>query len=514
MTQPVDGLADHPELAELSRDAQWHRLDARMLLVHPVNELVRFLPALVGVFLIGRTGDGHTWWHVGAVAIPVALGLLRFLTTSFRITPGQLELRRGLLSRSVLTAPLDRVRTVELTSSLIHRFLGLAKVQIGTGSAQTHGEEKLELNALRLDEARTLRAALLHRVDPTPIPPAAVTDSDLPPTPTPAADAVLMRLDLRWIRFAPLTTGGLAIALGALAAGNQLLAPLVQRTVRNLHAGEQATALPVWFAGLAGLVVFLTLISVLSMCGYVLTNWGFTLSRDSSGRSIHVAKGLVTTRETSIEMQRIRGVEIHEPLGLRLVGGRRLTAIVTGLSKRESGSTALVPPAPKAVVVAVAEAVLTESGPITVTLTSHGPAATRRRYTRAVFGGVVVGVAAGGLLQLFSASPWSLVLTPLPVLVALPLARDRAARLGHALTEHHLVVRAHSFHGRRDTLQRDGIIGWNIEQSWFQRRAGLAHLTATTSAGKQGYTAIDIPEAEALALAEAAAPGLLTPFLR
>ena len=31
----------------LGRDADWRRLDLRMLLVHPVNEVVRFLPALV-----------------------------------------------------------------------------------------------------------------------------------------------------------------------------------------------------------------------------------------------------------------------------------------------------------------------------------------------------------------------------------------------------------------------------------------------------------------------------------
>lgn len=512
MSQPTD----RAELVVLARDAQWRRLDPRMLLVHPVNELVRFLPALVGVFLIGQSGDGHTWWHLGAVAVPVALGLLRFLTTRFRITAGQLELQRGLLSRSVLTAPLDRVRTVELTSSLIHRFLGLAKVEIGTGSAQKRGEDKLELNSLRLAEARALRAALLHRVAASDPVAGGVVGEDVDgPSPTvrePARDVVLLRLDPRWTRFAPLTTSGLAIALGALAAGNQLVQPLIQR-VRNLHTGEQAATVPIWVVGLAAVIAFLLLISVLSVCGYLLTNWGFTLSRDSSGRSIHVAKGLLTTRETSIEMQRLHGVEIHEPLGLRLAGGRRLTAIATGLSRRESGSTALVPPAPRDVVVRVAEGILGSDGPLAVQLTPHGAAATRRRYLRAVFGGVMAAVVLGLAIELLGANSWWLLATTVPVLAAFPLARDRAARLGHALTGTHLVLRAHSFHGRRDALQRSGIIGWNIEQSWFQRRVGVVNLTATTSAGKQGYTALDIPEGEALRIADQAVPDLLTPFL-
>ena len=43
--------SDAPELA---RDAAWQRLDLRMLLVHPVRELVRFLPALVVLVLVNR----------------------------------------------------------------------------------------------------------------------------------------------------------------------------------------------------------------------------------------------------------------------------------------------------------------------------------------------------------------------------------------------------------------------------------------------------------------------------
>jgi putative membrane protein len=62
-------------------------------------------------------------------------------------------------------------------------------------------------------------------------------------------------------------------------------------------------------------------------------------------------------------------------------------------------------------------------------------------------------------------------------------------------------------------LQRTGIIGWNVQQSWFQRRAGLVTLVATTAAGQQAYAAFDLPEAEAIALADAAVPGLVRPFL-
>jgi putative membrane protein len=65
---------------------------------------------------------------------------------------------------------------------------------------------------------------------------------------------------------------------------------------------------------------------------------------------------------------------------------------------------------------------------------------------------------------------------------------------------------------RRSMLAREGIIGINLRRSFFQRRAGLVTLTATTAAGDQSYPVLDITPDEALRIADAAAPGLLAPF--
>jgi putative membrane protein len=326
-------------------------------------------------------------------------------------------------------------------------------------------------------------------------------------------DEVLLRLDPAWVRFAPLTTSGLVIALGAVGATSQLTGQVVGRIADRLHLGERAATVPLWSAVVAAAIAFVVVISVLAVLGYLLTYWGFTLSRDRAGRSYHVTRGLLTSRETSLDTTRLRGLEVHEPLGLRLAGGGRRSAIVTGLGRRESGTTPLVPPAPRRVVSAVGARVLGEDGPFTVPLRRHGPAARRRRYARALVGAVAL---AGAWAAVVAVLGWPVATyagAAVPVLAGAALARDRYRRLGHALTVSHLVVRAHSLGGRRDALQRTGIIGWNLEQSWFQRRARLATLVATTAAGRQAYRALDVPEAEAVALARAVTPDLLDPFL-
>ena len=134
----------------------WERLDPRMLLVHPIQEVGKFLPILVGLFLAGGAAGFGPWTLLGAAA-PVALGVVRYLTTTWRITPDRVELRRGVLQRHTLSTPPDRVRTVDLTSSPIHRILGLATVVIGTGSVGGDAAERLELDARPREQATALQ---------------------------------------------------------------------------------------------------------------------------------------------------------------------------------------------------------------------------------------------------------------------------------------------------------------------------------------------------------------------
>jgi putative membrane protein len=108
---------------------------------------------------------------------------------------------------------------------------------------------------------------------------------------------------------------------------------------------------------------------------------------------------------------------------------------------------------------------------------------------------------------------WLLAVVALGVPVALALAADRARALGHALVDGHVVARSGSLDRRREALEVGGVIGWNFRSTWFQRRAGLLSLVATTAGGRQAVTVPDVPDDAALALALAAHPELLGQFL-
>jgi putative membrane protein len=512
-------------------DPGWRRLHPRMLLVHPVQEVLRAFPALLGALVAGsRSGNGDRWTLL-VLATAVALGIAKWFTTTYRIGSEQVQVRRGLFTRRVTSVPRDRLRTVDVTSHPLHRLLGLARVEVGTGLSDRKEQRGLRLDALGAREAARLRGELLSRsgtghcgagqslagrfaaADAPAAPTRPETDPEMHP------ETELARLRPGWVRFAPFTLSGL-VTIGVLAGfvsqrlNEAQLDPARFGPLQVLagRLGEQ----PLWMvlAGAAAGLVVLAIVA--SVGGYVLAFWGFRLTRQAGG-TLHVSRGLVTTRETTLEERRLRGVEVSEPLLLRLVRGGRCLAIATGLQVgrgTERGGSLLLPPAPLAEARRVAAAVLGRAAPIDAPLVRHGRRAARRRYTRALAAAAVLVAAAAAGWRWLGLFGWLPVLALAGLPVAWALAADRYRNLGHALVDRTLVTAWGSLVRRRCALRTDGIIGWNLRQSFFQRRAGLATLTATTAAGEQHYPVADLPAGTAVRLADEALPGLLTPFLQ
>jgi putative membrane protein len=394
--------------------------------------------------------------------------------------------------------------------------LGLARVTIGTGQSDREHDTGIRLDGLTAAEAAGLREELLHWRE-GPAAPAPVPASVAAPRPAPA-EVELARLRPGWVRYGPFTLSGV-VTLGVLAGflsqvvNEAHLDPARFRVVRELI--DQLAGTAVWLAIVEVVAAASVVVAAASTIGYVLAFWGFRLTRHSGG-TLQVTRGLVTLRATTIEERRLRGVEVSEPLLLRAVAGARCIAIATGLRVgrgAERGGSLLLPPAPRSEALRVAAAVIRSREPVTAPLRAHGPAARRRRYTRAL-PLCVLAVAGAAALWWWAGLPawvWlgSLALPPCGAL----LAADRYRNLGHEVADGRLVSAAGSLLRRRHVLACQGIIGWNLRQSFFQRRAGVVTLTATTAAGRQAYRVQDVTIPEALRVATQALPDLLTPFL-
>ncbi|MGH7918410.1 MAG: PH domain-containing protein, partial [Candidatus Dormibacteraceae bacterium] len=374
--QPGLGAPPPPPPTGDRLEIPWRRLNARMLIVRPLSDLVRFIPGIALLFLLGHAQGRGNWWGLIGVGVALAYGVYRWFTTTFRISAEQVQVRSGLVNRKTLTVPIDRVRTVDVTAPALHRLLGLARVTVGTGQSDRK-DDLLKLDALGATEAELLAGELLHRHRqvvaegaPESTPGAGAAPRPVPgPIGGDARQGELVRFEGSWIRFGPFTLSGLVTVF--------IVAGFVARYVSEVGinygqlpgvaAAEQRAAA----GGLIALIVVLALlliaiVVVLSTLSYVVAFWGFQVSRQAEG-TLQVRRGLITTRVVTIEERRLRGVELSEPLLLRLVRGARCLAITTGLRVgrgAERGGSMLLPPGPRAVAERVAGDVLGDRRPL------------------------------------------------------------------------------------------------------------------------------------------------------
>ena len=565
----VGGVLADPEMP-------WRRLSRRSMIVRPLTDLVRLLPLVAGLLILHTKAGSGIMWGVAAAAIAVITGLVHWATTRYLITDERVYLRRGLLNQKKLSVARDRIRTVDVTAHLLHRVLGVCKVSIGTGRNDLRSGESFHLDGITRAEAESLRIELLSGVasaqdklglkpvllsrhvrepreraaenprslagqesqsrplasaDPVeqdatdgaqPEPALRPVAAVAPTRVAPRAERVteILRLDMSWLRFAPLTLTGvvvLGVLFGAVIQITNATEINIAATDPVQHLVTDFTALSVVQRILVGGSVLLTCYVFIAMIGYIAVFWNFQLV-SLGADALRVTRGLLSVRTTTISLARLRGVEISESLLLRAARGARCIAIATGLHVgrgAEREGSVLSPPAPRAVALHVATSVLGLSEDLCAgPLVQHGPAARRRRYVRAL------AAAAAAIAVIYLATraqdgpTWVWVSSFGLLPAAALLAADRYRSLGHRLAGGWLVTRTGTLARRRNIISTDAIIGWRVHQTWFQRRQGLITLTATTAAGQQHYSVRDVPVAEGLALAAAATGHLLHPFLR
>ncbi|MFD4367923.1 PH domain-containing protein [Rhodococcus sp. NPDC058521] len=498
-TAPIEDDTD--EALAREEDQSWLRLDRRMLLVHPVDETIKFLPVLLVSFLVGSRSGNHVW-GLAVVALSVVLGLVRWFTTTYRIGPVHVQLRRGIFQKRVLSIPRSRIRSVDVEARPLHRMLGLSVVRIGTGqrAAGKTDSNRFELNALSAELVPDLRETLLtHAVHPDPEPATETSD--------PLSSATeIGHWRPSWVRYAPFSITGIATIAALVGIVFQYGAASTIDTNRISDGVESLEHVGIALVILGGLVVLLAAASALACVRYLITFGAMTLTDD--GRILHVSHGLISTRQTTLDRARLRGTTVKEPLLLRAAGGATLEAIMTGVSADKGESSLLLPQAPRGECERVMGTVIGDERQAAVPLDTHGPTALRRRFNRALALPILLAVVLLVLSSLGRTVDWTAwAATALLLVGAVALAWDRYRGLGHAVIPGWLVTRSGSLDRARHSLEADGIIGWTVHQTFFQRRSGVATVVAATPAGTGRYLVTDIPVEDAWALVEAVTPG-------
>ena len=301
-------------------DAGWVRL-------HPLTPLLRggrwilLLLAFVGQRGLRESSPEAVLGGL-AVAVPVALlvGYVAWRAMRYRVTPTELQVESGVLTRRSRRVPLARVQAVDVVTPLYARVLGLAELRLEVVGGS--GDAEAPLSFLAEDDARQLRTQLLDL--------AAGRSAADGPVVAPVPDRVLVQ-----------------VPTGALVWSNLLGAPLVTAGLLVVALLAVLALDPSYAGAVLGASVPLVLGVGSLTARRLLSEYGFTVAESPDG--LRLSHGLLETRTQTIPAGRVQAIRIREPLLWRRRGWVRVDVDVAGYSgggEEQAATSALLPVAP------------------------------------------------------------------------------------------------------------------------------------------------------------------------
>ena len=326
-----------------------HRGSALSLITGAVSGLgVAFGVSLVAIV---RTVGGNVAKDLpGVIAIAIAIvalsvvsSVISWRTRTWELTDAGIMLRSGLVTSRQLQVPYEHIHTVNMSSNLVERVLGLMTLDLDTGAASSEGEAT-RIRGLQAGIAEALREELFRRkaavladqgldARTADADASAEADDEASPTaPAPSPDACYTLTTVQLV-FAALTEARVvAQAVAFLILIVQGINLLQESELVNLSdvAGDIAVLPVALLIGVAALLLALALIVgfavsfVMSLIGYA----GYRAER-AAGR-ISVERGLLSRTSHTVALERIQSINIRQGLIRQLIGYAEVRASVVG----------------------------------------------------------------------------------------------------------------------------------------------------------------------------------------
>jgi putative membrane protein len=432
----------------------------------------------------------------GVVALPAIV--LQYLRFSYRITPKQIVIQKGVIQRQNRSIPIERIQNIQIQQNLVARLVGIAKVTIETaGSSATEGS--LEYVSLTdAHEIRQMVRSFQHRTaEETDV----ALDADAEESEA-AQSETLFAMDLPRV----LLSGAFRFSLLYIAlvfSAVQFVDPevIVQRVLRSQGRIDQVTETMAAHPGLTilGTVVVAGILGWISGIAIHLTRYyRFQLWLD--GDKLRKRHGLFTVTEGTIPLGKVQALILRTNPLMRLFGWYELEVQTIGMNVDEQGHRVIAPFAQYEDILALAQRVRAFDLPNTFGSVSRLTIRRRFfRYTLALSALLVPGV------YVWPADWWHLGGAALPwwgfglVPVILGWALLQYRNHGYAVRDDGLYIRRGVVSHYLWILPTEKFHAFHATATIFQRRLGLKTMFVDTAgAATFAYPeVIDLPAAEA-----------------
>lgn len=288
------------------------------------------------------------------VALSVVSSVITWRTRTWELTDAGIMLRSGLVTSKQLQVPYEHIHTVNMSSNLVERVLGLMTLDLDTGAASSEGEAT-RIRGLQAGMAEALREELFRRkaamlADQGLDARAAAADASAeaddgasPTAPAPSPDACYT-LTTAQLVFAALTEARVvAQAAAFLILIVQGINLLQESALVNLSdvAGDIAVLPVALLVGAVALLLALALVVGFAV-SFVMSLIGFAGYRaERAGGRISVERGLLSRTSHMVALERIQSISIRQGLIRQLIGYAEVRASVVGaIGSSDETSTA------------------------------------------------------------------------------------------------------------------------------------------------------------------------------
>ncbi len=462
-------------------------------------------------------------WAILLVALAIgAIALLRYWFFRFKLEEDRVLIHQGVLKRTALDLPFDRIQGINVERSLVDRILGLVTIRLDTAGTIVAEGRLPSVSGVLADWLRT-------RVDGSQREPAAEEDPAAAASPTAespdvtavrpepreggrtaARDQLLLRLnpaDMFRIGLADRTALVFAGALALLAEAAEPVQRMIGGVVESVWSTFADLGVLSQVLAAAALVLALLVVFVLGAVGSAfLRHNDFTLWR--RGTAYRSRGGLLTQKEVVVETAKIQQLTLSQNIVMRWFGRYRFGALPAGAVPMQGSDAPTSLEVADNLAIPLIEAPLAEklrrrlfgAEGAGLTLVPGAPAFVRvsPHYVRALMLRIgIVPILAGALLPLVwqgAAGAW---IVPLGiwwtawVLLSGLLALQCWRRRGYLHDDDGLASRRGLFGSRVDAFLFRKVQGVTVRRSPLQRRKGLATVEVHLASGVVAVPYID-----------------------
>ena len=440
-----------------------------------LQQLRSFAVPLVLLLVTGRGGSGAEWYGlIGVVGLTV-VSVAQYFTFRYRADADGFVIRSGVLQRNRRDIPYERVHTVNLHQTLLHRLFGVTEVRLESAGSK---QAEAVMRVLSIEDARALESFLREQ--------GALRRSARDPAGAAASEEVaevpLLALGTaEVVRLGLISNRGMVViaaGVGALwqVAGDRLSADLVPTSIMTIVAdagrfvtGHLHDTAVLALSAAVLLVILLAIVRVLSVLLALLQYHGFSLVE--VGPQLRVERGLLTRVRHQLPRRRIQAWRIDETLLHRWFGrqGLRVDSAAGGEGD-DHAIRHLAPVAPPSTVTGLLQRLIGEGVWPAAEWRAVHPAAWRRLFV----------VPSVGVVIATAVATWQFGWIALAMLGIIPLLVYRARRLarlaGYAIASYSVLVREGWLSRRWGIVDIRKVQALRLTASPLDRRHGMATL--------------------------------------